>query len=38
VVNQTGYAELDGYRMALTRELIAQLAPPRPCDAYDQLL
>ena len=34
VVNQTGYAELDGYRLALTRELTAQLgdsaARPRP--------
>jgi len=26
VVNQTGYAELDSYRMALTQELTAQLA------------
>ena len=26
VVNQTGYAELDGYRAALTQELIAELA------------
>ncbi len=40
VVNQTGYAELDGYRMALTRELIAQLADSRQARVmpYDQLL
>jgi tetratricopeptide (TPR) repeat protein len=39
-VNQTGYAELDGYRMALTRELIAQLADSRHARVmpYDQLL
>ena len=30
VVNQTGYAELDSYRMALTRELIGQLGDSRP--------
>ena len=40
MVNQTGYAELDGYRMALTRELIAQLADSRHARVmpYDQLL
>jgi tetratricopeptide (TPR) repeat protein len=29
VVNQTGYAELDAYRLALTRELVAQLGESR---------
>jgi tetratricopeptide (TPR) repeat protein len=29
VINQTGYAELDAYRLALTRELIAQVGNSR---------
>jgi tetratricopeptide (TPR) repeat protein len=39
VVNQTGYAELDAYRMALTRELVAQLADSGSIRVlpYDQL-
>jgi tetratricopeptide (TPR) repeat protein len=40
VVNQTGYAELDSYRMALTRELVAQLRDSRPLRVlpYERLL
>jgi tetratricopeptide (TPR) repeat protein len=40
VVNQTGYAELDPYRLALTQELIAQLDDSRQVRAlaYDRLL
>jgi tetratricopeptide (TPR) repeat protein len=40
VVNQTGYADLDAYRLALTRELVAQLADSRQVRVlpYDQLL
>jgi tetratricopeptide (TPR) repeat protein len=40
VVNQTGYAELDEYRLALTHELIAQLAasPTVRVLPYDRLL
>ena len=39
VVNQTGYAELDAYRMALTRELVALLAESGSVRVlpYDQL-
>jgi len=40
VVNQTGYAELDPYRLALTQELTAQLADSRLLRVlpYDRLL
>jgi len=40
VVNQTGYAELDPYRLALTQELIAQLSASRRLRLvpYDRLL
>jgi tetratricopeptide (TPR) repeat protein len=40
VVNQTGYAELDPYRLALTRELIAELSESSVVRvaSYDRLL
>jgi tetratricopeptide (TPR) repeat protein len=40
VVNQTGYAELDPYRLALTQELIAELSESSVVRAlsYDRLL
>ena len=40
VVNQTGYAELDPYRLALTEELIAELTESRVVRVlpYDRLL
>ena len=40
VVNQTGFAELDPYRLALTHELVAQLAESRSIRVlpYDRLL
>jgi tetratricopeptide (TPR) repeat protein len=40
VGNQTGYAELDAYRMALTRELVAQVSESASIRVlpYDQLL
>jgi tetratricopeptide (TPR) repeat protein len=40
VVNQTGYAELDDYRMALTSEVVGQLADARTIRplSYDRLL
>jgi len=40
VANQTGYAELDAYRLALTQELVAQLAEARSVRVlpYDRLL
>ncbi|MBI4266574.1 MAG: protein kinase [Acidobacteria bacterium] len=40
VVNQTGYAELDAYRLALTQELVAQLSdsPNIRVQPYDRLV
>lgn len=40
VVNQTGYAELDPYRLALTQELVAQLADSETIRVvpYDRVL